>query len=285
VKKCVLLLGSTGLLGSKVSSILAENNQIALITSSRSGQKSNLKFNPSSNSLEDLLDETKPDYIVNCIGIIPQGRARTIKNCIEMFQINTSFARKLARAASVREIKIIQPQTDAVFSGRRGEYSESSPKFPRSVYGLSKMLSETKLQGQINLRCSIIGPENSGSTRSIFSWVLSNPSGSVIVGYTNHYWNGLTTSIFGRICEHLIIESPKIPHSLHLVPRDSVTKFELLKLITKYNSRSDLKISPNANRRTQDLRLATDYEDSNILLWRGIGFSSAPTIEEMLALD
>lgn len=285
MKRRVLLLGSTGLLGSKICTILAKNSDIELFTTSRTGQKSTLKFNSLSNNIKQLLDETRPDFVVNCIGVIPQARARNIKNYIEMFQINASFSRKLARAASVREIVVIQPQTDAVFSGRRGGYSETSSRRPRSMYGLSKLFGETKFEGQINLRCSIIGPEISGNSKSIFSWALSKPLNSEIFGFTNHFWNGVTTSIFGRICEYLIIGKPKIPITLHLVPKDSVTKFELLKLIAKYNSRGDLRISPSVNKRARDLRLASNYEDYNILLWRGIGFTSAPTIEEMLASD
>lgn len=285
MKRRVLLLGSTGLLGSKTSSILAENSDIELITTSRTGQKSTLKFNPLSNNIKLLLDETRPDFVVNCIGVIPQDRVRNIKNYIEMFKINASFARKLARAARVREIVVIQPQSDAVFSGRRGCYSETSSRRPRSMYGLSKLFGETKFEGQIKLRCSIIGPEISGNSKSIFSWALSKPLNSEISGFTNHFWNGVTTSIFGRVCEYLILGSPKIPSTLHLVPNDSVTKFELLRLIAKYNSRSDLKILPSVNKGMRDLRLTSNYKDYNILLWRGIGFTSSPTIEEMLALD
>lgn len=285
MRKRVLLLGSTGLLGSKVSSILSKNVQIELVTTSRSDEKSTLEFNPFSNNLELLLDEIRPDYVVNCIGIIPQGRARTVKNYLEMIRINTLFARQLAQSADVRKIKVIQPQTDAVFSGRRGDYSESSPKSPRSIYALSKMLSETKLESQINLRCSIIGPETPGNLRSIYSWVLSRPTNSEIIGFTNHFWNGVTTSIFGRICEYLITNTPELPNTLHLVPNGSVTKFELIKLIAKHNSRSDLKISPDVNKRTRDLRLTSNYKDHNSLLWQGIGFIAIPTIEEMLSLE
>jgi len=285
VTRRVLLLGSTGLLGSRVSAVLAENNQIELITTSRNGAESTLKFNAISNNIEMLLDETCPDYVVNCLGVIPQGRARSIKRYVEMFQVNTAFARRLARSAKVREIMVIQPQTDGVFSGRQGGYSENSAKCPRSVYAFSKMLGETKFEGQINLRCSIIGPEISGKAKSIFSWALSKPLGAEIPGFTNHWWNGVTTSIFARMCEYLIISNPKIPNNLHLVPSNSVTKFELLGLIAKLNSRSDLNVSPCVNKKTQDLRLTSVYEDYNILLWRGIGFTSAPTIEEMLALN
>jgi dTDP-4-dehydrorhamnose reductase len=279
------VLGSTGLLGSKVSSILAENSQIDLITTSRNDEKSSLKFNPISNNLNLLLDETYPDYVVNCIGVIPQGRRRSIKNYIEMFQINTSFSRRLAQAAKAREIRVIHPLTDGVFSGRRGGYSENSAKCPKSVYALSKMLGETRLEGQIGLRCSLIGPEISGNPKSIFSWVLSHPSNAKILGFTNQWWNGVTTSIFARICEYLIVENLKIPNTLHLIPNNSVSKFELLELIAKYNSRNDLSISPYVSKKNQDLRLTSIYEDSNISLWRGIGFTSAPTIEEMIALN
>ena len=277
------MLGTNGLLGSKVSSFFAENNKIELITTSRNDEKSTLKFDPITDNLNLLLDVTCPDYVVNCIGVIPQGRARTIKTLIEMFQINTFFSRRLARAANDRKIGVIQPLSDGVFSGRRGGYAENSVKYPRSVYALSKLLGETKFEGQIGLRCSLIGPEISGNAKSIFSWVLSNPSNAKIPGYTNHWWNGVTTSIFARICEYLILENLKLPSSLHLIPNNSVSKFELLELIAKYNSRSDLTISPYVAKKNRDLRLTSIYEDSNIILWRGIGFVAAPTIEEMIA--
>ncbi len=281
----VLVLGSTGLLGSKVSCVLAENDQIELITTSRNDDKSTLKFNPITDDLNLLLDETCPDYVVNCIGIIPQGRTRTIRNYIEMFQINTSFSRGLARAANQREIRVIQPLTDGVFSGRRGGYAENSPKYPRSVYALSKLLGETKLEGQIGLRCSLLGPEIPGNAKSIFSWVLSSPPNAQILGFTNHWWNGVTTSIFARICEYLIIENLEVPNTLHLIPNSSVSKFELLELIAKYNSRTDLRIIACVNKKNRDLRLISIYEDFNSILWRGIGFTTAPTIEEMIALN
>lgn len=285
MRKRVLVLGSTGLLGSKVSTILAENSLIVLITSSRNDENSTLNFNPISDNLDFLLDETNPDYIVNCIGVIPQGRSRSFKNYIEMFQVNSSFSRKLAQVAKKRDIKLIQPLTDAVFSGRRGNYSEQSAKCPRSLYALSKMLGETKLEGQINLRCSVIGNEVHGNAKSIFSWVLARPSNSEILGFTNHWWNGVTTTVFARICEYIVLESPEIPDVLHLIPSNSVNKFELLQLISKYNSRDDLNIFPCQNKKMRDLRLTSIYKDVNSILWQGIGFTAAPTIEEMIALN
>jgi dTDP-4-dehydrorhamnose reductase len=279
------VLGSTGLLGSKVSSLLAENNQIELITTSRNDEKSTLRFDPITDNLNLLLDETCPDYVVNCIGVIPQGRERTIKTLIDMFQINTFFSRRLARTANEREIGLIQPLTDGVFSCRRGGYTENSAKYPRSIYALSKLLGETKFEGQIGLRCSLIGPERTGNTKSIFSWLLSNPSNAKIPGFTNHWWNGVTTSIFARISEYLIIKNLDDPNTLHLIPSDSVNKFELLEFIAKYNSRTDLVIFPCADKKIRDLRLVSIYEDFNSILWKGIGFTTAPTIEEMIALS
>lgn len=283
--KRVLVLGSTGLLGSKVSSLFAENNQIELITTSRNEGESTLNFNPITDNLNLLLDETCPDYVVNCIGVIPQGRTRTIKTLVEMFQINTFFSRRLARAANEREIGLIQPLTDGVFSGRRGGYAENSSKYPRSVYALSKLLGETKFDGQIGLRCSLIGPERTGNTKSIFSWLLSSPSNAKIPGFTNHWWNGVTTSIFARICEYVILENLEVPNTLHLIPKDSVSKFELLELVAKHNSRTDLIIFPCLNRKNRDLRLISVHEEFNSILWRGIGFTTSPTIEEMIALN
>jgi len=285
VKKRILVLGSNGMLGSRVASILAENQDFELITTSRTETNSTKFFDAKVMSLDLLLDSIHPKFIINCIGINPHGRPRSFGNFLEMFNINTVFARKLSLIAEARNIKVIQPLTDGVFPGYRGGYSERSIKFPHSIYGISKMLGERKSKNQINLRCSLVGPELQGQSKSLFSWTISRPINSPVNGYANHYWNGITTSIFAKICEYIIISNPKMPPTLHVTPADSVTKFELLKLISASNQRTDLAIIPIKYGKGKDLRLVSIYKDENQILWNGIGFISTPTIAELIALS
>ena len=51
-----------------------------------------------------------------------------------------------------------------------------------------------------------------------------------LFGFKNHLWNGITTRHFGKIVSILITKNIKIPNMLHIVPSNTVNKFQLLKL-------------------------------------------------------
>ena len=67
-----------------------------------------------------------------------------------------------------------------------------------------------------------------------------------------------------------------------MLPKDSVSKFELAKIISMNFGRTSTEMtqsqSPNATNRT----LATNFEQFNSDLWKAAGYNKAPTISEMV---
>ena len=228
----VLVLGSTGMLGSMVHGYLRKSG-VAEVVGTRREQFDAEAFASGVPQPQPL----DADYVVNCIGVIkpfckdtdPAGVRRAIA-------VNAVFPHRLAAAAAAKGARVIQIATDCVYSGARGEYVESDPHDALDVYGKTKSLGEVFEGPVLNVRCSIIGPELKNHL-SLLDWFLGNKDGAEVNGFTHHLWNGVTTLQFAKLCE-TVVRTPglfdrllKTSHLHHFVPNSSVNKYELLNLM------------------------------------------------------
>ena len=147
------------------------------------------------------------------------------------------------------------------------------------IYGKSKSLGEVHHESFYNIRCSIIGNELY-SKKSLFEW-FRNDKSNVLNGYVNHFWNGVTTKTFAKIIKAIILNNFEIPNSINLVPKNIVTKYELLNL---FNRKLNLKkrINPVDAPSYCNRALKTNYPDLNISLWKLAGYNEPLTVEEMI---
>lgn len=236
-KPKVLVLGSTGMLGSMVRDAFKIDSRFEVSLTSRHPKNNELAFD----SIEFLSQPEKynflkgADYIINCIGIIkPYCKDNDPKGVHNAIQVNALFPHRLAQFLKESKTKIIQIATDCVYSGKKGQYIETDLHDALDVYGKTKSLGEVASPKLLNIRCSIIGPEEKGKL-SLLEWFLSQKNGSSANGFNNHLWNGITTLQFADICK-LIISNNKfeelrnISHLHHFIPNSTVNKFELLKI-------------------------------------------------------
>jgi dTDP-4-dehydrorhamnose reductase len=234
----ILVLGSDGMLGEMVYSYLKKNPALNVLGTSRK-ESGNKIFFDAEKDIESQLSSICPDYIINCIGIIkPFCKDDDPSGILNAIKINSVFPHHLNKYCTPRNIKIIQITTDCVFTGKKGGYDEESLHDALDVYGKTKSLGEPCGGTTLNIRCSIIGPENREAKVSLMEWFLSNPSGSVLKGFDHHTWNGITTLCFAKMCETLIVENKfneilSKSNKVHFVPQDKVTKYELLNLFNK----------------------------------------------------
>jgi hypothetical protein len=84
-----------------------------------------------------------------------------------------------------------------------------------------------------------------------------------------------------KVIESIVVKDTKLPNIIHIVPKDSVNKEQLLKLFAKYFKRQDLKINPIRKGKI-DLRLSTMYRELNKKNWENAGYSKTPTIEQIV---
>jgi len=203
----ILILGHNGLLGNMVYKYF-KSQKYNIVTT-------DLRWD--NNDFKKFIKSQKIQFIINCIGIIPQRNPD--KNNYDL--INYELPVWLDSLG----VKVIHPDTDE---------DDSTP------YGLSKKKARKKIIFNTKiLKTSIIGMEKNTSY-SFLEWFL-NSTGEVN-GYFNQYWNGITTLEWAKWAEKLMLSWGKFKNITILENPECVSKYELL-LSLKRIFEKDIKIN------------------------------------------
>jgi dTDP-4-dehydrorhamnose reductase len=283
MSKKVLILGVGGMLGHACFDYFNQLNQFKIYGTWRKPSIDEIRtFDAANESIEELVKEVEPDWIINCIGVIKQKiDENSLKSVDNTLRINETFPHEIARVVAGSKIRVIQIATDCVFNGLKGGYSETSPHDALDLYGKSKSYGEVTSPEFLNLRVSIIGKEIE-SDYSLVSWFLSHEIGSEVDGYLNHLWNGITTLTFARIAAGIILNHEFVPGTFNVIPRDQISKYELLLHLKKYFHREDISIRPVNTKTFVDRTLRTAHPNFNKAIWRSAGYDAIPSIEELI---
>jgi dTDP-4-dehydrorhamnose reductase len=260
----VLVLGGTGLLGQVVVKTLLTKKSMRVAGTQRKDDRLPRFLNlvPEKVALETILGGShRYDYVINCIGEGPKGnRNSSVLNAI---LTNAMLPHQLARAAAKANAKVLNISTDGVFSGKTGNYVESSPPDANDVYGMTKRLGEVRNLGFLNIRCSVVGPD-SRRGRGLLEWFLRQPQNSTVTGFVDYLWNGVTSvqlaELLARIIETEAFDNLAEESTLfHFCPNASMTKYELLKCFQK-SFKKEVNIVPGNNPRGHmNLTLSTQF--------------------------
>jgi len=176
--------------------------------------------------LHDLLCSYRPDYIVNCVGIIKQRETATAY--IPCIELNALLPHKLSAFAGEWGGRVIHFSTDCVFDGKRGSYTEDDLPTATDLYGKSKFLGEVQGDNALTLRTSIIGRELT-SHKSLLDWFLLQ-NGKTVKGFKNVIYSGVTTNQMAAVVTRVIKEFPVLS-GLYQVVAEPIPKHDLLCLI------------------------------------------------------
>ena len=201
-----------------------------------------------------LLKELKPDYIINCIGVVKQSSFA--KNHLESIAINSLLPHQLEEIGNRNNSKLIHISTDCVFDGDKGNYSEVDLSNATDLYGKSKYLGEVDYGSGLTIRTSIIGHEITSDTHGLVEWFLAQNED--VRGFTKAIFSGLTTLELTNVILDVIIPANLSP-GLYQVGSEPINKFELLNLVAKVYQRKieiipfdDFQIDRSLNSRTFD---------------------------------
>lgn len=235
-KKKILILGATGMLGHMLMMHLIKNKKIEVYGTARQLKliKNFKKFNfklikldvSNFSNLERCIKRIKPDYIINCVGIIKQKITSRMKK--KIYLINTILPNFLNFLSFKNNLNLIHISTDCVFDGKSGNYDEKKKPNAQDVYGLSKSKGEVLSANSLTLRTSIIGHEL-GADHSLMDWFL-NSKGSV-QGYKKAFFSGVTTLELSKFIEQILFK--KFKNGLFNLGGYKISKFDLLLKIKK----------------------------------------------------
>lgn len=283
----IAILGSTGMLGSALTKYLS-GGQNEVFEFNREGKAvvagnvSKVLDVTNEKSICEFIIHRKFDFVVNGIGLIKHLINDDLEDDIDLaYNLNSNFPFILNDYSEDTSTPVIQIGTDCVYSGSDGMYNESSEFDCTDIYGQSKMAGESRSKTLMTIRCSIIGHEIQSKV-SLMDWFLNQQEGAQVQGFTNHYWNGVTTLEFARIVGGVIATGNVIRGTTHLVPADQVSKYELLKLIAQDFNRLDILIEPVEAPISVNRTLSSIYPERNSDLWSAAGYNQPPTVQEML---
>ncbi len=243
----VLVIGTSGMIGSTVLRVLSEKKDLQVFGSVRDANVKRF-FTASigerlipgvdveqQDALVKVFDQTRPDVVVNCAGLTKHKPEA--ENPLVSIPINTLMPHRLAGLCKLVGARLIHISTDCVFSGEKGNYTEDDLADARDVYGKSKALGEVDYPHAITLRTSTIGHELQ-STCGLLDWFLSQDV--QCKGFVRAIFSGLPTVVFAQVIRDVVIPHPELTGLYHVAAKP-INKFKLLELIADvYGKKIDI---------------------------------------------
>ncbi|MEX6424821.1 dTDP-4-dehydrorhamnose reductase family protein [Providencia manganoxydans] len=238
----VLVVGATGMLGCSIFSNLSDSNDLDVYGTVRSVDGLE-KFFPSVDklllnvdikefeTLEHSIKQTKPDVVINCIGLIKQHDVS--KQHVEAVEVNALLPHKIAQVCSSIDARLIHFSTDCVFDGKAGNYVEADLPTATDLYGKSKCLGEVDYSNHITLRTSIIGHELKSSV-SLVDWFLSQEG--TVKGFSKAIFSGLPTAYIAKALKEYVLPNTSLSGLYHLSV-DPIDKYSLISKISEVYSK------------------------------------------------
>jgi dTDP-4-dehydrorhamnose reductase len=242
----IVIFGAKGMLGTAATAYFksAGYNVVALIRD---------VFDIAHDPLDKISNELKSaDVVFNCAGVIKPMIAKTPIE--DVLRVNAIFPRNLAHLCKRLDVPLVHVTTDCVYDGLAGRYDENAVFDADDVYGMSKCAGESS--DAMNLRTSIIG-EEAPPGRSLLAWAISQ-RGKAVNGFTNHLWNGVTTTYLSEVVDSILKKQAYAPGTYHIFSPEAVTKDELLKILDSIYE-LDLDINPMAADKPCDRSLSSIY--------------------------
>jgi len=155
--------GGSGLLGSNI--IMAARSRFEVYASYN---KNRVEMNGARFLKADLTDKSQlkhieqlnPNLIIHCAALTDIDGCED--NPDEAYRQNVLMSKNIAELANQTGAYLIHISTDAVFDGRRGNYSEADKPNPISVYGKTKLHAEHEVLS--------IHPSSSVIRTNIYGW-------------------------------------------------------------------------------------------------------------------
>ncbi|MCX6809784.1 MAG: SDR family oxidoreductase [Candidatus Berkelbacteria bacterium] len=256
MKQKVLILGANGMVGHKLFGELSKQADLdvwATFREQKTDQKIAKYFGPklmqkvvngieANNfiSIAHLLKKLKPTVLINCIGITKQLSKE--EDPLEAVEINAALPHRLAKECRKTKTRMIQLATDCVFSGLKGNYSESDLSDATDLYGRTKFLGEVNYPHCLTIRTSFIGHEL-GTKHGLLEWFLSQKVQTK--GFKKAIYSGMPTVLIAKVMSEHIFKNPKLS-GLYQISTSPISKYDLLKLMASAYLKK-IKIVPDSS--------------------------------------
>lgn len=194
----ILVTGSNGLLGQKLTALLQGDMSIDLIATARGKSAVRItrgEYHPmditNSENIESVLRLTKPDVIINTAAMTQVDDCETQRDAC--WKANVTAVENLVRCCHALHIHLVHVSTDFIFDGTFGPLDENAVPNPVNFYGESKLAAEKVIQ-ESGISWSILrtvlvfGITNDMSRSNIVLWVKNSLEQNKTIQVVNDQW-------------------------------------------------------------------------------------------------
>lgn len=194
----ILVTGSNGLLGQKLTERLQQDKEVNLIATARG--KSALKINrgeyhsldiSNRENVESILRFTKPEVVINTAAMTQVDDCETQREAC--WKANVTAVEHLVRCCEALHIHLVHVSTDFIFDGSRGPLDENEVPRPVNFYGESKLAAEKVIQSSsaswaILRTVLVFGITRDMSRSNIVLWVKNSLEQKKTIQVVNDQW-------------------------------------------------------------------------------------------------
>ena len=215
--------------------------------------------------LVEHIRKVKPDVIMH--GAAIAGHETAAQDPNQAYAVNVTASQILAEEADTLGSTMIFVSTDALFSGRRGNYREDDELEPFSVYGETKALGEEAVraatENHLIVRTNFFGWSETGQKSILEFFVNSLRQGRAVHGYPDF----VVTSIYVQSLIQAIWDLTErgAIGTVHVVSDDARSKYDFGQLVAQTFGLPSELIAPlssegadHVTSRSRDLSLNTD---------------------------
>lgn len=249
----VLIVGSNGLLGQKVTELLIRGSAYRLMLASKAAQPvrqlQTTEYTQldvtSKKDVKTLVSSFDPDVIINASAMTNVDACETERELA--WKINVDGVENLIDAAKIKDKKIVHISTDYVFDGKAGPYSEDDRPEPLSYYGKTKFASENMLRSSdvphMILRTIVLYGYAQGVKSNFALWLVENLEKKMPVRVVDDQLGNptLVDDLAYAIAGGIELERTGI---YHVAGRDIVSRYEFAKRLARIFEFDETLITP-----------------------------------------
>ena len=194
----ILVTGSNGLLGQKLTELLESDQSVELITTAArpaalpiSRGKFSLLDITDAAAVDRLVDEVKPEVIINTAAMTQVDHCETQREAC--WKANVTAVEYLVKAAKRNNAHLIHVSTDFIFDGTKELLDESAVPNPVNFYGNSKLagekvILESDISWSILRTVLVFGVTKDMSRSNIILWVKKSLEQGKTIQVVNDQW-------------------------------------------------------------------------------------------------
>ncbi|MBL7857842.1 MAG: dTDP-4-dehydrorhamnose reductase [Cyclobacteriaceae bacterium] len=194
----ILVTGSNGLLGQKLTQLLQQDASVELVATARGASVITINRGAyfslditDAEQVEKIITQVKPDIIINTAAMTNVDQCETQQEAC--WSANVTAVENLIAACEKVHAHLIHVSTDFIFDGSHGPLDETEKPSPVNYYGESKLAAEQRVINSSLSWCIlrtvlVYGITHDMSRSNIVLWVKNSLEQGKTIQVVNDQW-------------------------------------------------------------------------------------------------